>query len=779
MIHAIAVLISNWYLIFFIPTVAFTVSYIYTHRIPDIYAAKAQILLKSNETYDYQQQIYRGLGFNSKYASYEETASQMRIINSSNLIENILSRIPLNVSYFIVGRLKVTEVYEHMPFRVISDDRSAIYSGMIFQLNIIDEDRFSIQYEMNGENLSGAYSFNELILDNGLFLRVERQRNLNETSLESLSQINYMFKVYKNSSLIAKYKSNIEVVNLDYTSIVEITLKDEISDRALEVLDTLSNVYVETTLDSKKEVNENTLRYIDKQLDEVIMIINDIESELEKYKEQKAILNLTKEEDAYFKQFVELEAQKRNLILEIGVLEDLTTYLLQNESIESLLPPSMFIVETDPQLKQAILDLIRLRSEHIQRLEFSTEKNPSVSALLGEIAAAKRDILGYIQGQKGALNRAIKELDVQIAEFEGRIMSIPKTQRQILNIERRLLVNEDLYSFLLSKRAETVIARAGLVPETKIIEKARAIGVVYPDKQRINLIVFLFGLGFSLLIVFIRETFFRKIQSLGELQSKTELSVLGSIPKLKNFTGNYRIVSGNEKGEVAQAFRLLRTNLQYFAPDKSTKRILVTSLEPSEGKTFTSVNLASVFAIAGKRVLIIDFDLHKPRLYKAMDLVNDRGISSFLVGKSKINEIIQHTEIEHLDVVCSGPIPPNASELIMKDQLNELFDYADEHYDYVFFDTPPITLITDGIFLMRKADVRIFLLNTKSTSKTRVEYIEKLVSENHFDYSTLILNEEKQSRLSYYYSRYGYGGYGYGGYGYGYGGHGYNSYSDS
>ena len=762
-------IVANWYFFLLIPLLAFAGSYIYTHRIPDVYAAKCQILLKSNETYDYQQQIYRGLGFSGKYASYEETASQMRVIKSSNLIEEVLHSLSLNVSYYIIGRLKVTEVYEHMPFRVAADDRFSVHSGKEFYLNIVDGDRFRLNYEINGVVRDEIYNFGQLILDDGIYLKIESQSNLNEVSVETLKQINYMFRVQKTSTLIAKYKTNLEVMNLDYTSIVEITMKDEIAKRAQEVLDTLAHRYVRNTVKNQTEINENTLGYIDRQLDEVIGIINDIESELESFKERKAILNLSKEETTYFDRFVELEKDIRMLQNELSAVDELTDYLLQNEGIESLLPPSIFVNDNDPKLKDQVSTLYTLRAEYNSMRETGTSANPRVASLLDQITLLKQDILQYLDVRKIALEVRQKELEQVSEVYEGRIKNIPKTQREILNIERRLEVNEELYSFLLSKRAETVIAKAGLIPETKIIESARSIGVVYPDKGRMNLVNALIGLALAIVIVTLRVLIFQKITSLGQLQSATSISILGSIPRKKEFSKTYRIKSGNERSDIVQAFRLLRTNLQYFAPNKTCTRVLVTSLLPGEGKTFASVNMASVMGIAEKKVLIIDFDLHKPRLAQALELSNEKGVSSFLIGRHSLEEIIQSTDIGSLHAITSGPVPPNASELVLQEEIDKIFKFADSRYDYVFLDTPPISLITDGIMLMDKVDVKLFVLNSKSTTNTSLDYIEHLISKKEFEHCALVLNEERLSRLNYYYSKYGYGGYGYGGYGYSYG----------
>jgi len=767
-VRIISIVISNWYFLVLIPLLFFGGSYIYTHRIADVYAAKCQILLKSNETYDYQQQIYKGLGFNSKYASYEETASQMRVIKSSNLIDEVLNSLSLDVAYFIVGRLKVSEVYRHMPFLVESDERSSAFSGMKFDLRIIDQNSFNLSYEVNGVSSSNSYDFGELILDDGLYLRVKKQKNLNDVSVETLKQIDYMFKVFKKGDLIRKYKSQLEVQNLDYTSIVEITLKDEISERAVEILDTLAKIYVANTVQNKIEINENTVQYIDKQLDEVIDIINEIESELEKYKEQKAILNLNRDEENYYSRYLDLENEIREIDGQISSIDELITYLLKNEDVETLLPPSIFVNDDDPTLAKQVTELYTLRSEYSRLRSTGGSENPKLKEVHGQIQDLKEDLLLYLDVRKQALSERKEILRYDVIEYREKIKNIPKSQRDILNIQRRLVVNEELYSFLLSKRAETVIAKAGLVPETKIIESARPVGSVYPNKLRMNLTNMLIGLLLAVLLVLVRVLFFQKITNIGQLQTLTDISILGSIPKVQNFSKTYRILSGNEKTELVQAFRALRTNLQYFSKPSNCTTVLVTSLLPGEGKTFSSVNLASVLAIAEKKVLIVDFDLHKPRLAKAMELSNEEGMSSYLIGKSKLEDIIKPTQLKHLDVITSGPVPPNASELLLRKEIDEIFEYAEKHYDYVLLDTPPVSLISDGLILMRHVDIKMFVLNSRSTSKTSLDYIERLIQKNNLDDCTLVLNEERTSRLNYYYSKYGYGGYGFSGYGYAY-----------
>ncbi|MCE3280288.1 MAG: ptk, partial [Bacteroidetes bacterium] len=231
---------------------------------------------------------------------------------------------------------------------------------------------------------------------------------------------------------------------------------------------------------------------------------------------------------------------------------------------------------------------------------------------------------------------------------------------------------------------------------------------------------------------------------------------------------NYFIVDKDSKAPITESFRAIRTNLEYFASERKSKVVLLTSYHPGEGKTFCSVNLSTILAKAGKKVLLLELDLHKPKVQKAFNMESLVGASNVLIGKSDVASTIQKTEIENLYVLLSGPTPPNASELILSKYLIDIFDYGRENFDYVIVDTPPVGLITDALVMMKNVDVSLFVLNTKFAKKQIVNIVEDIVVTNKLQNFALILNGVKRKKSGYYYN-YGYG-YGYGsGYGYGYG----------
>ena len=255
---------------------------------------------------------------------------------------------------------------------------------------------------------------------------------------------------------------------------------------------------------------------------------------------------------------------------------------------------------------------------------------------------------------------------------------------------------------------------------------------------------------------------------------RSTLPILGEILFAEAGKSSYIVVDADPKSPITESFRSMRTNLEYMAPDVKSKVVLITSNNPGEGKTFCSINLASILAKAGKKVLIIELDLHKPKVHLGLSMASEYGVSNILIGKETAKNSILKTSIENLDTILAGPTPPNASELILSPHLQEILDYSRANYDYVIVDTPPVGLISDAFILMKYADVTLFVLNVRFATKSSVNNAHEIVELNKLQNFGFVLNGVRQRRSKYYYNRYSYGygfGYGYGyGYGKGYGG---------
>ncbi len=750
--------LKNWYIILTIAVVSIGGAYIYLHKQQELYESRMQILLKSEETYDYQNNLLKGLGVqNSVYGNYERIASQMRVVKSTSILNDVLDRLNLDVSYFIRGRVKTAEVFEHLPFTVSSNNYGA-NAVRDFNLKILDLENYELQYEVNEQQFVSSHRFGELVANEHVYLTISRNSNLNNITVRTLKDIDYAFKINARSALLGKYGSSLQVSNIDYTSIIVISVRDNIPKRAQMFLDSLGKVYIENSLQNKIEVNENTLRYIDKQISEVTEYINQIGSEIEQYKNSKSILNLTKEEETYFNRLVNTEQELKTLEVQLNSLGDLTKYVSGLRKDDVSLPPTLLLQGDDKALSAMIDKLYSLHLGRLRALDDVKTGNPAYENIVRDIEATRQEILKYLDSYATALQERIAISKSEIRDLEGKIKYIPRTHRELLNIERRLHVNEELYSFLLSRRAETIIARAAILPETRIIEEPRSGGIVYPERQKVLgrwlLIGLVIGLGISLLKIFTIE----KVETLDALSSITNLSILGIAPALKE-DSKYLFDEENSRSALYEAFRSLRANLEFLGSQDSKKRILITSLQPSEGKTFTSVNLSYILSRTQNKVLLVDCDLHKPKVADVYKIGNSKGLSNLLSSQAKFEDHVHHFD-EYLDILTAGPLPPNASELIASPAFSAFLDSIDNQYEYIIIDTPPIGLITDTLVMMKMVDVKLFVMSSNFTTRNTIRQIEQIIERSELDNTAVILNKAKPSFSRFYYGKqmYYYGG---------------------
>lgn len=748
---------KNWFIVVIFLCISSICAYFYSYKLPNIYAAKSQIILKSDNTYDYQNQLYKGLGY--YYDWYQNNPNQIRVLTSNDLIRKALSKLKFDVSYYIKGRFKTREFFESVPFEVHVQLRNPSLYDQDIELNILDTGRYQLIYVKKEEQIVKTFPFDKEIIDDDFILTINKNNIISDKTIASLRSSNYMIRIHNMEGLVQQFKSALSIENIENTTILELTVEDEIPTKAISFLDTLSKVYIDYSAETQYKINENTIENIDKQLTGVIDILNSIEDDLEHYKSEKAVLDLPRQEEEYFKELISLDSRKRQIELYIKSLESLSNYILKigDSKEDKLLPPSFYIGKDDDYLKTAINEVYTLQMNRNKVLYGATEDNTTIEQLDQTLNLLKKNMLQYISNSKAGLLQSITDLNEQIGHYTSVIQNVPRTQRGLLSIQRKVDVNEKLYIYLLEKRANTVIARAGILPETSVIEKAHSVGIVKPNKSKILYYFIIVGLILSLIIVFLRSVLFSTIESVKELKRNTPLPVLGGIVFSEHPNQyNYIDVIENPKSPIAESFRAIRTNLEYMASEAKSKLVLITSYSPGEGKTFCSVNLAAILARADKKVLLIELDLHKPKIQNTLSMSSSVGVSTILIGKADIASTILPTTVENLSVILSGPSPPNASEIILSKHLEEMLTYGREHFDYVIIDTPPIGLISDALVIMKNVDITLFILNAKRSKKHVVSIAEEIVTNNKIKNLGLILNAIKLKKYSYYNYNYGY-----------------------
>jgi len=341
--------------------------------------------------------------------------------------------------------------------------------------------------------------------------------------------------------------------------------------------------------------------------------------------------------------------------------------------------------------------------------------------------------------------------------------SIPAKKRESLEIERQQSIKEKLFLYLLQKREELAITKASTSGNATAIDPAYSWGPVSPNTTNIYRMAFILGLAFPLGIIYLRDLLNDKIITRADISKGTHAPVIGEVAHHTNMLRQL-VVGMKDRSILAEQFRIIRTNLQYLLTNAPSKNpvFLVTSSIAGEGKTFCSMNLAAVWAVAGKKTVILELDLRKPKVSKALNLQRDIGITNYILGSTRKEELPQPLEgVPNLYVIGAGPIPPNPSEMIMDSKMDELFTYLRANFDTIIIDSAPIGLVSDSKILARFADASLYVVRQRYTVKKQLALVDELYSDKILPNMGLIVNDVKIGGANSYY------GYGYG-YGYGY-----------
>lgn len=762
---------ANWWIPLILVPIFYAVGSFFVYRLTVRYKASTEFLLRNNDVY-YQNNVVNETNFYS-YGGYVDNLNEIRIIQSYDLASKVVDKLidRLQVSYYIVGKVRTTEQFGGMPFKIIVNNLNPSYYEVPFDFRIIDFENYEISFDQGAGKKILKGKFNSELIDTDLLVRVNRSELFSEAKVADFRGMLYQFRIHTKEFLIGNIRGNLYAENLEYTNILKVDLVDILPERAVLILDTMNNVYAMTKLKSKFDLNERTIEYIDRQLNEITFSLKGLEDTMQDYKTRKSIIDLNWEQSDFLTKIGTYDNQRSLYKLQIEGLNDLEKYIVEDKDPQ-FLPPNVFLTEKSGFMQQAVTSLYQKQIELNHLYNIAKENNPLIADQKANITKTKQDLLVYINNSRKATLAQIENVNKEILNYINEARLIPGKQRDILNIQRKTAVSEQLYNFLLEKKSSTKIARASIIPDIKIVESPRFMGEEDPtQRNRIQKQFGSAGIFLSVLIIIIRLFFFTKIETLEHLKELTSLPVIGVLPIVKKGAGTEGIIIDEMPSSIiAESFRNLRTNLQYANIDSLAKSYLVTSFLPGEGKTFTSTNLAAVLAKTGKKTILLELDLHKPRIYKRFALPKqEKGISTYINGTSSLDEIITPTFIPNLFCLYAGPIPPNPSEYILSEKLKDLLTYVKSNYDYVIIDSPPAGLLSDAIYMMKYVDASIFVLNTKSSDKKVVNFIENMVQSNNIKNIHLILNGMKKLDSRYYYKGYGYSyGYGYG-YGYSYG----------
>ena len=773
--------LNHWYLFLIGAVVALVVGFLINRYKPNVYQTTGTVLIKdAHSSYD-----ATAIMTNGSFSGYQNVDNEIAILRSYTLKDRAVRKMNIEVTYMEKGRVATSELYKVSPFTVEFDRAVPQAVGLEYSIVSLSEDTIVLHATSEGYNKydfilsqivqssSGAKvdvttkcKQGEMI-DNGY----NRFRIVLNDNYRPGTDDNRKLSFWLNSyaSLVRQNGSFSVSTTSKQSSVIAVTSSGYNAKKIVDFTNTLMNEYVARGLEKKNVVSENTIEFIDNELEGIQESLSSAESDLKDFREQNDVMNLDVQANQVYNNLRALEKERAEMGVNVKIYKRLQDYIkVQINDPENLAIPSTMGIN-DPLLNQLARDLVTLAQTKATKLLTQTEQHPEIIKLNEQIVTTKRALLENVNNIVDNAQMSLNEIDRRIAVLEGESRRLPDKQQQLINYQRNFKFNEDTYKYLMQRRAEAQILKASNTPDNEILDIARPERTVKisPRTAMNYLIALIIGLLVPALFLFLKNYFNVSITDRKDVEKLTRYPIVGQVAQTSDT--NPLVVINSPKSPIAESFRSIRTNIEFLTQGQSKSTILVTGDMQSIGKTFNSINIASIYAFYGKKTVLLGFDMRKPKLFQEFGLNNNVGISSFLSNRESFDNIIQTASmVSNLDVITSGPIPPNPAELIASDKCKEFFDLLKERYDYIIIDTPPLGLVTDAFLLMRFSDVNLFIVRQGVTNKNIFGSIIKDLEDRGIDASIVI--NGIQTNKGYYGKRYGSYRYGYGyAYGYGYG----------
>ena len=454
------------------------------------------------------------------------------------------------------------------------------------------------------------------------------------------------------------------------------------------------------------------------------------------------------------------EKEKVQIQRELRYYNLLSEYLVNKQDIDTIISPS-FIGMIDQTAGRLVSDLVTIQIEK-KKLAFNIAENQTPLSLLDkQYEITRKALLENIKNSRESIRLALNETNETIAHIEKEINKLPSTERKLIAIQRQFDLNNTVYTYLLEKRAEAGIARASTLPDNRVIDSAQWGDPVIPKKKNNYIIALIIGFMLPAGLIFVIDFFNDKVIDKKDIEKKTHVPVIGYIGHSDG--GNEIAVVAKPGSLLSESFRSVRTAIKFYIRENDVAVIAVSSTISAEGKTFISINLSAIMALVGKKVLLIGFDLRRPRINKVFGFDNSvSGMSTYLSGNCSYNEIIRKTEIDNLSYVPSGPVPPNPAELIETEMMKKFMERAKKEFDIIIFDTPPVAIVTDTLLLASYVDVNLFVVRQRYSSRNTLELIENMRVQGELKNMAIVMNDISLLGYYGYGMRYGYmNGYGF------------------
>lgn len=727
-------------------------AYAYLRYTTPIYSTAATLVIKTEKPgsgKDKYDEIFSS-------GKSQDIQSEIEVLKSKQLMARVVLKRNLQFSYYVHGKIKKVNIYKSAPFYLETIRMKDSLFGFVLKIKFITPTTFKLAKDNRVLSLNKEFetAFGKFLLKGPPMTLKSKEYSIEYSSLETASAV---------------FAGAIQVVPKSVgTGILSIGMQSSNPNLAADVINQLMGEYAGYTRELKNRNADTSLVFIEKRLDDFGRELDSVQNLLLQYSQREGVYDISKQSSKYFEDISTADKAVNEQQLQLNTADFIESYLRDKKNVYSpvLVPSSLGL--SDATLNGLINEYNGLQIGRQKLLEGNVPPgNPLVTEMNEQIDKLRVSLMENLANIKKSYLKTIGTLRQTGNESEAELQKLPYKEKGWYDIKRQVDNKQLLYNILLNKREETNLAKASTLESSQIVEKAFVPSVpIKPKKRTIQIMAILIGLAIPALFVFAGEVLNDKVSTRFDVEKITSAPILGEVGH--SYSEKTLVVNKTTRSMVAEQFRIIRSNLQYIIGKSEKSTILVTSSFSGEGKSFVSTNVGAVMALAGKKTIILEFDIRKPKVLSGLGMQKGPGITNFLIGKSTLPELIRPVpDHDNMFVLGCGPVPPNPSELLLDARVDEMFKWLQSNFDVVIIDTAPVGMVSDAQTLSKYAQCTLYLVRQGHTFKKQVTLIDEFYRDHKLPSVSIIINDVKMKP--------GYGYYGYGRYGYGYG-YGYGSY---
>lgn len=762
---------ANWYWFLVSALICLGIGFWFQQKKSRIYQRQAVILIddsqSSGSSSAYRSRSRNGLNTAMDLAGIsvgDNLQNEIFILTSHRLMERVVDSLQLDVDYTMYDNLHAVSLYLDRPFEIKFDTHTDV--GQAFRVTIGEDHTFTLD-KFKTKDSEGNIVQN----DSKITFHTGEHKNTPVGGLSLVS--NEAIKDYKAGTEVFVthvsrqaagnfYCSELSAAEYDKeSSLIVLTANDVNADRAADVLRTLFNVYKQDAVDNKNRITSNTYNFVEERLRLIGEDLSGVESQMAQFKSNNQIIDIQQNAQAYITESSTARQKTLQLETQLTVAKYLTDFLQDQSKNYETVPT---IAAGDASFSTLINDYNKLMIERNRLVTNSSEGSPAVRDADRQLASLRSALISSIKSYQHTTELELRQAQANENRLTGQMGTVPAKEKQVLDIKRQQELKSDLYVYLLNKREEAALQMAINEANVRLVEEPLGSNApVSPKKGMILLISFVIGLCIPAAILWIRRMLDVTITGRKDVENATTIPVIGDIPHWEDSDAHHGFISNTAADSpVVEAFRVVRYGLNFMR--HSAKVFIVTSATPGHGKSFISSNLSYILGATGKRALLIDADVRKRDLTKRYG--NSTGLTGILADEGEpINlqaAVLASAVSEHTDFLPAGKMPPNPSELLMSDRLDEIVEAARNEYDYVVIDTTPAFSVADANIVNRVADITIFAMRVGVQERALLPDLEEMYKNKKFRNLCIVINDA-DIKHSYYGNGFGYGyGYGYG-----------------